>query len=62
MKYIMWAIQVMVTSIGIYMMFKFPNVGNPPFVSGLALALIGVYLYISSCSCMKCKCWGKKKK
>lgn len=63
MKYLACAMKLAIALIGLYMMYSFPDMTKPPFVSGLALVLVGMYLELfgKACSCA-CDCSKKKPK
>lgn len=44
MKNLAFAMKVVIMTIGLYMMIRFPVISNPPFISGLAIFIIGLYL------------------
>jgi len=44
MKYLAFAMKAVIMIIGLYMMYSFPDMSKPPFVSGLAIFLTGAYL------------------
>jgi len=63
MKYLAFVMRAVIALIGLYMMYSFPDIAKPPFVSGLAIFLIAVYLELhgyfgakfSECLCKKPK-------
>jgi hypothetical protein len=44
MKNLAFAMKLVIMAIGIYMMVMFPNISTPPFISGVAIFTIGLYL------------------
>lgn len=44
MMYVGIAIKAIIICIGLYMMFNFPDMTKPPFISGMAITLTGLYL------------------
>ena len=61
MKYLACVLRLLVLIAGAYMMYKFPNVGTPPFTSGAVFIIIAVYLQFFANPYM-CDSKGKKDK
>lgn len=49
MKYLALAIKIEIMFIGLMMMYMFPVISNPPFMSGIAFFSIGLYLLLQGC-------------
>jgi hypothetical protein len=49
MKYLALAMKIEIMFIGLTMMYMFPVVSNPPFMSGVAFFSIGLYLILQGC-------------
>lgn len=63
MKYLALVVRLAILVIGGYMMYNFPAMDKPPFVSGLALVLVALYLQLFTKSCCGCtSCIEKKDK
>ncbi len=49
MKYLALAMKIEIMFIGLTMMYMFPVFSKPPFMSGVALFTIGLYLLLQGC-------------